>query len=213
MRCKLAHRGPDLLGKFLSLPDDIEVEFEVLALEVVDKGSTDKDASPVQKRVLLARKAGLLYLLGKKEEATKLFTQLGDSIKEPDKKQEEKKTEPVISKIDVKPTLTEFGYFKPQFEQQSKTTPAAKNETVTAGIFKTTTGWQDTKYYLLMDQLQPGTIVKIINPGNNKAIYAKVLGKMSGIRQNEGLDIRISNAAASMLEITEQDKFIVNVNY
>ena len=36
---------------------------------------------------------------------------------------------------------------------------------------------------------------------------------MSGIRQNEGLNIRISNAAASALEIQEQDKFIVKIIY
>ncbi len=134
-----------------------------------------------------------------------------EDVKEP--KIEEKKVDPVVSKIDVKPILTEQGYFKKHFEQQAKTSPASKNETVTAGIFKTTSGWQDAKYYLLIDQLQPGTIVKIINPGNSKAVYAKVLGQMSGIRQNEGLTIRISNAAAFALEISEQDKFIVNVNY
>jgi hypothetical protein len=48
---------------------------------------------------------------------------------------------------------------------------------------------------------------------NNKIIYAKVLGEMSGIRQNEGLNIRISSAGASALEIAEQDKFIVKVNF
>jgi hypothetical protein len=94
-----------------------------------------------------------------------------------------------------------------------KITPAVKNETVTSGIFKTESGWQDAKYYLLMDAVQPGTIVKVINPGNNKAVYAKVLGEMSGIRQNEGLNIRISNAAAAALQITEEDKFIVKINY
>jgi hypothetical protein len=36
---------------------------------------------------------------------------------------------------------------------------------------------------------------------------------MNGIRQNEGLDIRISNAAAASLGVTETDKFIVKVNY
>ena len=81
------------------------------------------------------------------------------------------------------------------------------------GIFKTTSGWQDAKYYLLIDKVLPGTIVKIINPANNKIIYAKVLGEMSGIRQNEGLNIRISNAAVAALEIPEQDKFIVKINY
>jgi hypothetical protein len=53
----------------------------------------------------------------------------------------------------------------------------------------------------------------VSNPGNNKTVYAKVLGEMNGIRQNQGLDIRISNAAASVLQITAEEKFTVKVNY
>jgi hypothetical protein len=112
-----------------------------------------------------------------------------------------------------KVTPGDVGYFKPSFDQQVRRSPISKNETVTAGIFKTSSGWEDAKYYLLMDGVQPGTIIKVVNPGNNKMVYAKVLGEMSGIRQNEGLNIRISNAAASALQITEQDKFVVKVNY
>lgn len=138
---------------------------------------------------------------------------VGEKESENGPKTEEKKTEPVVSRIEVKPTVTGQGYFQKHFEQQTKTSPANKNETVTAGIFKTLSGWDDAKYYLLIDAVQPGTIIKVVNPGNNKAVYAKVLGQMSGIRQNEGLSIRISNAAAAALEISEQDKFIVNVNY
>ncbi len=149
-------------------------------------------------------------------------------------KPEEKivKTEPVIEKPVEKPPVTQpviekkiplvtnqnpvtgdQGYFKNSFEQQFRSTSSAKNETVTSGIFKTASGWQDYKYYLLMDKVDPGTIVKITNPDNNKAVYAKVLGEMNGIRQNEGLNIRISNAAAVALNISELDKFIVKVNY
>lgn len=105
------------------------------------------------------------------------------------------------------------GYFKSFFEQQVKVSPVSKSETVTSGIFKTASGWQDHKYYLLIDKVRPGTIIKIVNPSNNKSVYAKVLGEMSGIRQNAGYDIRLSNAAASALEINETDKFIVKVNY
>jgi len=65
----------------------------------------------------------------------------------------------------------------------------------------------------LMDNVEPGTIIKVVNPTNNKAIFAKVLGEMSGIRQNQGYDVRISNAAASALEVSDTDKFIVRVNY
>jgi LysM repeat protein len=135
--------------------------------------------------------------------------------KKPEIKEEVKKPEPVpvIIKEEVKTAPSDQGYFKAHFEQQVKQSPVSKEATVTSGIFKTINGWQDAKYYLLIDAVQPGTIVKIMNPTNNKIIYAKVLGEMSGIRQNEGLNIRISNAAASVLQIAEQDKFIVKVNY
>ena len=105
------------------------------------------------------------------------------------------------------------GYFKSQFEQQSKSGGANKDLTATSGIFKTASGWQDAKYYALVDGVEPGTIVRVVNPNNSKAIYAKVLGAMSGISQNKGLDIRISNAAANVLEISDTEKFVVRVNY
>ncbi|MET0634761.1 MAG: LysM peptidoglycan-binding domain-containing protein [Chitinophagaceae bacterium] len=108
---------------------------------------------------------------------------------------------------------SEDGFFKSFFEQQVRVSPITKNTTVTSGIFKTSSGWQDSKYYLLMDGVATGTIIRLINPDNNKAVYAKVLGEMNGIRQNQGLGIRISNAAASALGIREEDKFIVRVNY
>jgi LysM repeat protein len=130
----------------------------------------------------------------------------------PDKK-EEAKTTPAVLKEEAKPVLIEDGYFKISYEQQVKAKPASKSATVTAGVFKTTSGWQDAKYYLLMDGVTPGTIIRIVNPDNNRAVYAKVLGEMNGIRQNQGLDIRISNAAAAALAVREDDKFVVKVNY
>lgn len=105
------------------------------------------------------------------------------------------------------------GYFKPWFIQQLQKTPVSKEETVTAGIFKTASGWQDGKYYILIDAVPNGTIVKVSNPSNTRIIYAKVLGEMAGIRQNEGYSVRISNAAASMLQITDTEKFILKVTY
>lgn len=128
-------------------------------------------------------------------------------------KNEEKKAAPPVIKETRKPSIDGQGYFKGDFEKQVKVSPVMKEETVTSGIFKTTSGWEDAKYYLLIDKVQPGTIIKVVNPSNNKAIYAKVLGEMAGIRQNEGYNIRISNAGAAALEITEQDKFVVKVNY
>lgn len=128
-------------------------------------------------------------------------------------KDEPKKTSALSTKPPVTLDLMGPGYFKNDFDHQIKSTPITKSETVTSGIFKMNSKLQDVKYYLLIDGVTPGTVIKVINPENNKAIYAKVLGEMSGIRQNQGLDIRISNTAANSLGISETDKFIVKVNY
>jgi LysM repeat protein len=133
-------------------------------------------------------------------------------VEKPVVKEEPKYESPVVQQPKAE-IVKGTGYFKAGFEQQIKKQPAAKELVTGAGIFKTTSGWSDGKYYLLIDNVPSGTIVKISNPTNNKIIYAKVLGEMAGIRQNSGLDIRISNAAAAALEIPEQDKFIVKVNY
>ena len=97
--------------------------------------------------------------------------------------------------------------------EQIKKPPVSQQLNVMASVFKTSSGWQDGKYYLLIDNLIPGTIIKLINPANQKEVYAKVLGEMSRIKKNEGLDIRISNAAAAMLEVPENSKFNLQIHY
>lgn len=153
----------------------------------------------------------------KKEEVVQKKEAVVEKKKEIVQTQEaEKKIDPpVVTKVSNPVTVANGsgGYFKSQFDLQVKTQAAKVDETAAAGIFKTASGWQDAKYYALIDHVEPGTIIRVINPTNNKAIYAKVLGEMSGIRQNEGYDIRISNAAASALNVTDTDKFIVRVNY
>lgn len=129
-------------------------------------------------------------------------------IKQPERKEEK----PLVTATENM-SVNEQGYFKYSFEQQVRKSPVSKDETVTAGIFKTASGWQDEKYYMLIDGVSPGTIIKISNPSNTRVIYAKVLGEMNGIRQNEGYNIRISNAAAAKLAITDQEKFIVKITY
>ena len=109
-------------------------------------------------------------------------------------------------------TVAATGYFTDAFQQQSKKFPAKKQANVSSGIFKTASGWQDGKYYILIDNVDPGMIVKVTNPSTARFVYAKVLGGMSSIRQNQGYTIRMSNAAASVLGF-EDEKFNVTVNY
>ncbi|MGC4013232.1 MAG: LysM peptidoglycan-binding domain-containing protein [Luteolibacter sp.] len=105
------------------------------------------------------------------------------------------------------------GYFRDHFIQQVKKYPLSKDQTLSSGMFKTTSGWADGKYYALIDGVEPGMIIQVMNPSNNKTVYAKVLGPVSGIRQNQGLNLRLSNAAVTALALPEAGKFMVKVNY
>jgi LysM repeat protein len=98
------------------------------------------------------------------------------------------------------------GYFRSQYENGGKSARGVAN------IFRSTSGWDDGKYYALMDNVPVGTIVMVSNPSTNKAVYAKVLGNLSDIKENAGLSIRISNAAAAELGSGES-KFTAEIRY
>jgi LysM repeat protein len=87
-----------------------------------------------------------------------------------------------------------------------------QSKTGTAAVFKSTSGWGDGKYYVLMNNAAPGTIVKIDYAASGKTVYAKVLGELPQIKQNENVLLRISNAAAAALGGGE-DSFGVTVAY
>ena len=54
-----------------------------------------------------------------------------------------------------------------------------------------------------MKKVQPGTVVKVTNAVNGKFVYAKVLGEIPPIKENDGLLVRISNAATTELLFDE----------
>ncbi|MFZ9695561.1 MAG: LysM peptidoglycan-binding domain-containing protein [Chitinophagaceae bacterium] len=118
----------------------------------------------------------------------------------------------INSVTDTIVTSKEAGHFTYAYEEQMLAIRALK-ETVKAGVFKTTSGWKDRKYYLLTNAAAPGTYVQLYAPVTQKTVYAKVLGEMSGIRQNEGYDIRISNAAAAILGVGELSIFELEMSY
>jgi LysM repeat protein len=80
-----------------------------------------------------------------------------------------------------------------------------------AATFKTISGWTDRKYYVLINDVAPETIVRITAP-NNKSICAKVLGPLQETKGANGLLLRMSNSAASTLGITDP-KFTVTVTF
>ncbi|MFM6924706.1 MAG: LysM peptidoglycan-binding domain-containing protein [Ferruginibacter sp.] len=101
--------------------------------------------------------------------------------------------------------------FKTLYEQQQKNADAVE-AAGSAGVFKSTSGWSDNKYYCLHNGAAPGTIIKITNPANGKYVFAKVLDNIPDIKQNEGLMIVISNAAADVLAASETS-FNCSISY
>lgn len=98
------------------------------------------------------------------------------------------------------------GSFRKQFGEGGNTISG------NAGIFRSTSGWNDGKYYALMNNVPVGTIVRVNFSSTNKTIYAKVLGQLPEMKESTGLTLRISDAAASELGV-ENTKFFVEVRY
>jgi len=94
------------------------------------------------------------------------------------------------------------GFFKSLFATQTKSSEYL-NQTGSAGIFKSTSGWDDGKYYCLQNSAAAGSIAKITSTLTGKTVYAKVLDVIPDIKQNEGLVLRLSNAAAAELGVSE----------
>lgn len=111
-----------------------------------------------------------------------------------------KKEDRIVSNTNV----TGEGFFASSYQSNGKELSGD------ASTFKTASGWLDKKFYVLINNIPEGTIVRVA--GNNKVVYAKVLGPLPDIKEDNGLLVRISNAAAASLGISDV-KFAVIVNY
>ncbi len=122
--------------------------------------------------------------------------------------------EPVAARPEKKSTSKKTsmeGGFKDMYESQVKNTEPVETGGI-AGIFKSTSGWEDKKYYCLYNNASAGTIVKITNPVNGKFIFAKVLDLVPDIKQNAGLLLIVSNAAAQELDAADGN-FSCSIKY
>lgn len=103
------------------------------------------------------------------------------------------------------------GYFQSIFNRHYDSgTPVTENGK--ASIFKSTSGWQDKKYYCFYNGALPGTVVKISDTTTGKSVYAKVLDAIPDIRRNDGLTLVLSNAGSDALEV-KGDNFSCSVTY
>lgn len=100
------------------------------------------------------------------------------------------------------------GFFQDQFSGKIK---HKKHVSGISKIFKTSSGWSDGKYYILADNINPGTVVKLI-ADNGKSVYAKVLWNMNDLKESNNVDFRVSNATAAALH-ENTDAFNLTVYY
>jgi LysM repeat protein len=129
--------------------------------------------------------------------------------KDPPKPQPEP-VKPVVTANPVSGNGINFngGQFKSQYPNNGEWA----TESGAANVFKSNSGWSDGKYYCLHNSAQPGTIVKITSTATGKSVYAKVLDAIPDIKQNNGLLVRLSNAAAEELGVGE-NKFDCTLTY
>ena len=102
----------------------------------------------------------------------------------------------------------EEGYFASPFSNQKK---AASFQTMegTAAVFKSVSGWQDKKFYILTNQLPVGTLVRITT-SDLKSICAKVINALP--EMGNAVQYRLNDAAAAILGITNKT-FQISVTY
>lgn len=105
-------------------------------------------------------------------------------------------------------TVANEGYFASLFSSQKK---AATFQTLngTAAVFKSMSGWQDNKFYILTNELPVGTIVRITT-ADFKSICAKVINALP--EMGNAIQYRLNDAAAAILGITNKT-FQVSVTY
>ena len=105
-------------------------------------------------------------------------------------------------------TVANEGYFASFFSNQKK---AATFQTLngTAAVFKSMSGWQDNKFYILTNELPVGTIVRITT-SDFKSICAKVINALPEV--GNAIQYRLNDAAAAILGVTNKT-FQVSVTY
>lgn len=169
----------------------------------------DKNVSPLAEKASPVRQDPVITTTPKEEKNEPVET------KNEDKPVDDK----VVKTNETKPTQTSDkkdstaspakyngdGFFRNEYEAQIKASSGSKTESGMGTLFKTTSGWTDGKYYLIIDEIERGTIVLIKNTITGKIIYAKVLSSLKEVKENATEKFIISEAAASQLGVKGND--------
>ncbi len=109
-------------------------------------------------------------------------------------------------------TLSRESVFSELYLAQTQGEKLVTSKKGAAGWFKSNVKPGSKKYYALCDNLPRGTIVKVVNPINNKFVYVKVLAPIPKQKENYNLIIKLSDAAMNDLG-TNQPRFWSKIIY
>ncbi|MCW3467392.1 LysM peptidoglycan-binding domain-containing protein [Chitinophaga nivalis] len=108
-----------------------------------------------------------------------------------------------------KPVVATSNDFEQLYDQQTSGGKKAATEKGPGTWFKSNAVG---KYYALHNTAPRGTIIKVTNPLNGKAVYAKVLDVIPQMKSNAGLIIKLSDSAMQALGSNET-RFYCELNY
>lgn len=101
------------------------------------------------------------------------------------------------------------GYFAAEFKLTSAAALKGK-----MGNFKSFGGWYDGKFYILINGVETGKVVKVTNMQNGMVVFAKVVSPLPEIKgEKSTLLARVNNAACAALDIWDDTEFEVEIVY
>jgi LysM repeat protein len=101
------------------------------------------------------------------------------------------------------------GFFESQYAPGGK----PNSNSGPASGFKSMSGWNDGKFYALMNDVPAGTIVKISNATTGKHIFAKVLSTMPDVKKENKPLLVISEAGMVALGASAEQTVAVQVSW
>ena len=202
-----------------SQTDAIGAKSEALAKEgqTVKKATQKKPTSKSSKSKKSSKKKSSKYSKSKKKSAKskKSVTKVAPVVRTAQwqmiaQNKEQSRIKDSVQKTNLvqESTTVNEGYFASFFSNQKK---AATFQTLngTAAVFKSMSGWQDNKFYILTNELPVGTIVRITT-ADLKSICAKVINALPEV--GNAIQYRLNDAAAAILGVTNKT-FQVSVTY
>jgi hypothetical protein len=92
------------------------------------------------------------------------------------------------------------GVFKKTYLEQGRLGSDFRSANVLCTSLFSSSGWKDGKFYMLINDITPGTVVKVTYL--QKSVYCKVLGPISDTIRYANINVIINSAAADMLGMT-----------